>query len=161
MYILYITSLPLKDLGKNIHIPSPPDTHDPDHQTSGRLSCQLNLEAKNAWLNLLNNVFFFPVRTLTFSETLRILPSCVSILETLKPLNKNLYLFLTKASVCILWTSGTANRIDGRAAEGRKWGKSKELACSLSRPLSPNFHVLTNLETLNPILLGFYGSSIT
>lgn len=38
----------MKGLGKNIHIPSPPYIHVPDHRTSGRLSSQLILEAKNA-----------------------------------------------------------------------------------------------------------------
>lgn len=42
----------------------------------------------------------------------------------------------------------TEEQPDGGDAEGKIWGKGMELPCPLSEPLSPNLHVVTNLEAL-------------
>lgn len=93
----------LKNLGKNVHMSRPPDIYYLDHQTSGRLPSWTNAEAKNAGLILLKNVLF-TVRTLSFSfffGTLWVWPSCVSDLQTLRPLNKFLP-FISSQSLLIL-----------------------------------------------------------
>lgn len=39
--------------------------------------------------------------------------------------------------------------------------RSKDLPCSLGLPFTLNLYMLNNLETLNIVLLGSYGISIT